>query len=163
MRFTYCPHCATRLVLKEIGDEGLIPYCDTCRIPLWDSFSTCVICAVVNELGEVALIRQSYGNTERFVCIAGYMKPGESAEDAAKREIQEEIGLAPTHVEYIRSWPMEKKDLLMLGFVARVQKDEFQLSPEVASAVWFPLEEAPAQIKEGSIAWQLVVTAKEKV
>ena len=91
------------------------------------------------------------------------IQPGESAEDAARREIQEEIGLSPTRVEYIRSWPMAQKDLLMLGFVARVQKDEFQLSQEVASAVWFSLEEAPAQIKEGSIAWQLVVTAKEKV
>ena len=36
MRFAYCPHCGTKAILKEIGDEGLMPYCDQCQIPLWD-------------------------------------------------------------------------------------------------------------------------------
>lgn len=27
MRFQYCPHCGKKAELKEIGDEGLIPYC----------------------------------------------------------------------------------------------------------------------------------------
>ena len=40
MHFTYCPHCGSRLVKKEIGDEGLIPFCETCSIPLWDMFTT---------------------------------------------------------------------------------------------------------------------------
>ena len=57
MRFTYCPHCGNKLGLKEIGDEGLIPYCDKCQIPLWDMFTTSIICAVCNEENEVALIK----------------------------------------------------------------------------------------------------------
>ena len=94
MRFTYCPHCGEKLTEKVIGDEGLIPYCDTCRVPLWDMVTTCVICAVVNEEREIALIRQSYGNQTNYVCVAGVMTIGESAEDAAKREIAEEIAAA---------------------------------------------------------------------
>lgn len=161
MRFTYCPHCGGKLILKEIGDEGLIPYCEYCRVPLWDSFSTCVICAVVNEFSEIALIRQDYVSLENYVCIAGYMKPGESAEDTARREVEEETGLTVTGLQYIKSWPYEKKNLLMLGFLVRVKKDAFHISGEVDSASWFPLAQATDYLRPGSIAWQLVNNVKE--
>lgn len=44
------------IVGKEIGDEGIIPYCNNCDISLWDMFTTSIIAAVVNEYGEVALL-----------------------------------------------------------------------------------------------------------
>ena len=92
MHFTFCPHCGSKLIKKEIGDEGLIPYCINCKIPLWDMFTTSIITAVVNEFDEVALIRQDYVTTSAYVCIAGIMKPGESAEETVIREVKEEIG-----------------------------------------------------------------------
>lgn len=159
MKFTYCPHCGSKLIRKEIGDEGLIPYCDSCKVPLWDMFTTCIICAVVNEENEIALIRQNYVSTTNYVCVAGVMKLGESAEECAAREIQEEIGLHVNNLEYIGSYPYLKKEMLMIGFKATVKKDEFRISSEVDSVKWFPLSEAPRQLREGSIAWQLVTKA----
>lgn len=156
MRFTYCPHCGRELIKKEIGDEGLIPYCENCSIPLWDMFTTCVICAVVNEENEIALIRQNYVSKTNHVCIAGVMKLGESAEECAIREIAEEIGQRVETLKFIRSYPYEKKEMLMLGFLATVRKAAFDLSSEVDSVAWFPLSEAASQLREGSIAWQLV-------
>lgn len=156
MKFEYCPHCGTKAIQKEIGDEGRMQYCPKCELPLWEMFSTCIICAVVNEYAEVALIRQSYVSTQNYVCVAGYMKPGESAEETACREIEEEIGLKVEQLTYVKSYPYEKKGLLMLGFEAKVKKAEFRLSGEVESVQWFPLNEALGKIREGSIAWQLV-------
>lgn len=158
MHFTYCPHCGEKLIDKEIGDEGMIPYCNQCRVPLWDMFTTSVICAVVNEYREVALIRQNYVSAANYVCIAGIMKPGESAEDAARREIKEEIGQDVEKLQYIQSYPYEKKAMLMLGFRADVKKKELRLSGEVDSARWVPFSEALGKLREGSIAWQLVRT-----
>lgn len=158
MHFTYCPHCGEKLIDKEIGDEGMIPYCNQCRVPLWDMFTTSVICAVVNEYREVALIRQNYVSAANYVCIAGIMKPGESAEDAARREIKEEIGQDVEKLQYIQSYPYEKKAMLMLGFRAEVKKKELRLSGEVDSARWVPFSEALGKLREGSIAWQLVRT-----
>ena len=162
MHFTYCPHCGTKLIGKEIGDEGIVPYCDNCKVPLWDMFTTSIIAAVVNECGEVALLRQDYVSTTSFVCVAGIMKPGESAEETVIREIKEEIGQDVEELQYIRSFPYLKKEMLMLGYKASVKKKEFKLSCEVDSVEWVKYEDALSKLREGSIAWQLVKTVIEE-
>lgn len=163
MKFTFCPHCGDKLIKKEIGDEGLIPFCEKCSVPLWDMFTTCIITAAVNEENEVALIKQSYGNTNNYVCVAGVMKLGESAEDTVVREVKEEIGLDAESVEFVHSYPYDQKEMLMLGFKTNVKKAEFELSGEVRTAEWFSFEEALKNIREGSIAWKLVKTISEDV
>ena len=156
MRFTYCPHCGTKLIGKEIGDEGIIPYCDNCKIPLWDMFTTSIIAAVVNECGEIALIRQNYVSTTNCVCVAGIMKIGEAAEETVVREVKEEIGQDVESLEFISSYPYEQKEMLMLGYKATVKKKDFKLSGEVDSAEWVRYDNALSLIREGSIAWRLV-------
>lgn len=156
MHFIYCPYCGTKLTGKELGDEGIIPYCEKCRIPLWDMFTTSIIVAVVNEYDEVALIRQSYVSTTTYVCVAGIMKPGESAEDTVIREVKEEIGQDVESLEYISSYPYDKKEMLMLGYKATVKKQDFKLSSEVDVAEWIGYDRALSILRKESIAWKLV-------
>lgn len=159
MRFTYCPDCGALLVPREIGDEGIIPYCEHCRQPRWDMFTTSVICAVVNECGEVALLRQGYISQSYPICVSGILQAGEDAETAAAREVEEELGLPAESVAYQRSFWFKTKGMLMLGFVVRVRKGDFRLSGEVDGAAWVPLPKAPAQMRPGSIARRLVSLA----
>ena len=161
MRFQYCPYCGKKVELREIGDEGMIPYCTECKIPLWDMFTTSIIVAVVNEYQEVALLRQNYVSTTNHVCVAGVMKMGEAAEETVVREIGEALGLHVKSLQYIKSYPYEKKEMLMLGFQAVVDKQDFVLSGEVDAAKWVKFEEALSLLREGSIAWQLVKTVIE--
>lgn len=161
MRFTYCPFCGSKLVKKEIGDEGMIPFCEKCSVPLWDMFTTSIIVAVVNEYGEVALLRQNYVSTTSYVCVAGIMKLGESAEETVIREVKEEIGQDVGSLEFVRSYPYEKKEMLMLGFKATVKKQDMKLSGEVDAAEWVKLEDALSLLREGGSAWQLVKTIME--
>lgn len=162
MRFTFCPHCGSKLISKEIGDEGFIPYCESCEIPLWDMFTTSIITAVVNEYNEVALLRQNYVSTTNYVCVAGIMKLGESAEETVIREVKEEIGQDVKSLSFVRSFPYEKKEMLMLGYKAVVKKKDFTLSGEVDSVKWVPFEDALPLLREGSIAWQLVKSVIEE-
>ena len=142
MRFQFCPHCGSRTVPREIGDEGLVPWCDSCKIPLFPMFSTCIIALAVNEEGEVALLRQGYLSSQYHVLVSGYMKPGESAEVCAAREIREELGLEVSRLVLTGTYWLEKKDMLMIGFLARVQKKDFRLSQEVDQAVWLDPQQA---------------------
>lgn len=162
MKIKYCPVCGSEAIQKEIGDEGIMPFCPTCQMPLWDYFNTSIICAVVNEQEEIALLRQNYVSTTNYVCVAGHMKSAESAEETVTREVKEEIGQDVEQLIYIRSYPYEKKNLLMLGFLAKVNKKDFKLSGEVDSVEWFPLNDALSMLREGGIAWQLVKEINER-
>ena len=149
MRFTYCPDCGTKLIPRPIGDEGLVPYCEACRKPLFDMFSTCIIVMVVNEFEEVALLNQSYISSQYRTLVAGYMKPGESAEECTRREVLEEIGIELEQLEILGTDWFARKDQLMIGFLGRAKKQDFTLSGEVDQAWWVPVEEAPALMHPG--------------
>lgn len=142
-----------------MGDEGNAPYCEECQKPVFDSFSTCVILLPVTgeeaALSEACLIRQSYGDTSRFVCVAGFMKPGETAEEAARRELLEEVGLEARSLQYVQSYAYPGRDTLMLGFSCQVDKRPFQLSGEVAEARWFSYSQGAEALSESYVAQKL--------
>lgn len=157
MRFIYCPDCGSRLIPRPIGDEGLVPYCDSCKRPLFDMFSSCIIVLVVNEYGEAALLKQGYLSDRYRVLISGYMKPGETAEDCARREVQEETGIELEQLKIVGTWWMGRKDQLMIGFFGKAKRVDFTLSGEVDEADWVPLETALGLVHPaGSVSHALV-------
>lgn len=157
MRFHHCPHCGAKLTTRPMGDEGDVPYCEGCEIPLFDMFSTCIIALVVNEVGEAALLRQNYISDQYYNLVSGYMKPGENAEDTARREVAEELGLTVTGLEQAGTYWFGKKDMLMIGFFAQVKKEPIKRSCEVDLARWVPLGEALGLVHpEGSVSHTLV-------
>ena len=141
MVFKYCPDCGDKLGEKEIGDEGIVPYCLSCKKPRFSFSYPCVLCVVINENNEVGLIKQGYVSAT-YVGVAGFIKQGETVEESAKREVEEETGLTVTGVKYYTNYYNEKRDLLMFGVICRVKNGSFNISKEVDSAGWFSPEEA---------------------
>lgn len=136
MKFIYCPDCGTKLNVRELGDEGSVPWCDRCGKPWFDMFPTAVISLVYNENGEVLLLRQEYISHDFCNLVSGYIKPGEDAETTARREILEETGQTVETLEPVCSGWFPKKQMLMLGFFARVKAAPLRLSTEVDAAGW---------------------------
>ena len=92
-----------------------------------------------------------------YTCIAGFMEAGESAENAVKREVKEEVGLNIKNIRYrgSQSWPFP--DQLMLGFTAEYESGELKLQKEeIADAQWFDRDNCPSSPKPGSIAYRLI-------
>lgn len=157
MKFTYCPDCGQKLITKEVGDEGLVPWCEHCRKPWFDMFSSCIIALVHDSNGEIALLKQDYISPIYRNLVSGYMQPGENAEEAAKREIFEEIGLQVCHLDLIGTWWFGKKDMLMIGFFAEVEHAALLLSKEVDEAEWVPASKAIHMVHpEGSVSHTFV-------
>ncbi len=160
MNYKYCPQCGSSLELREIGDEGLVPFCSPCSIPYFDSFGNCIITLVVNEHNELALLKQEYVSMTNWVLVAGYMKKGETLEESVRREVAEETGQIAEELEYISSYYYEKKELLMVGFKCNVIKRAFLSSKEVDNIGWFSFDEAEQLLREGSIAHKLLMNVK---
>lgn len=157
MHFKYCPTCGSRLIEKKMGDEGMIPFCQSCNYPLFDMFSSCIIALVVNEYDEAALLRQNYISAKYYNLVSGYIKPGESAELTAMREISEEIGVHPDSLELIGTYWFGKKDMLMIGFIGKAKKSELVLSDEVDQAEWVPVRQAIRMVHpRGSVSYELL-------
>ena len=157
MRFTYCPDCGAKLIKKEIGDEGEIPYCGECEKPLFDMFSSCVIVLVSDGKDKVVLLRQNYISNEYYNLVSGYIKPKETAEECAIREVKEEIGLKIDKLEFVGTEWFDKKDMLMIAFIATTNDREIKLSKEVDEAFWEDAKTALGKVHpKGSVSYRLV-------
>lgn len=143
MHFEYCPRCGQKLKGRPAGDDGLVPFCDVCNQYWFDSFPSCVIILVANEFNEIALLRQSYLSDKYCSFVAGYITPGETAENTAIREVREEIGVELESLKFGGTVWFKKRGQLMIGFIGKAQKQELTLSSEVDSARWVKAEEAP--------------------
>lgn len=160
MHFQFCPICGSKLILKEAGDDGMVPYCEPCAKMWFDMFSSCIIALVANEYHEIALLRQP-SLSDRGVFVSGYITPGESAEDAAVREIKEELGLDVEKLESTGTFWFKKRGQLMHGFIANVRKQKLICSSEIESVSWVPAEKAPEIMFEdwnGNRAWDIYRT-----
>lgn len=87
--------------------------------------------------GERALLgRQSAWPPGRYSTIAGFVEPGESLEDAVRREVMEETGVRVQHARYDSSQPWPFPASLMLGFQARGLPDPVRIGGELEDARW---------------------------
>ena len=89
--------------------------------------------------GERCLLgRQASWPQDRYSTIAGFVEPGESLEDAVRREVYEETNVRVGAVHYHSSQPWPFPSALMLGFIAKATTDTITLNDgELEDAQWF--------------------------
>ena len=77
-----------------------------------------------------------------YTCLAGFVEPGETAEDAVRREVAEEAGLQVGRVDYWASQPWPFPSSLMIGCMAEALTREIVVDRiELEDARWFAREE----------------------
>ena len=91
-----------------------------------------------SEEEQCLLGRQSAWPEGRYSTLAGFCEPGETLEDAVRREVAEEVGIRVGEVEYFGNQPWPLPASLMLGFIARAETTEVEVDgEEIEDARWF--------------------------
>lgn len=121
------------------------------------------IIVLVHDGERCLLGRQPSWPAGRFSTIAGFVEPGESLEDAVRREVHEETNITVAECRYLASQPWPFPAALMIGFHARAGSAEIRCNDcELAEARWVTRADIMARAvtlpPATSVAYRLIET-----
>lgn len=118
-RHRFCANCGASTETVDAGHERRCPRCSAHHFPRTDPV---VIVRVVDGRNRVLLGRSPSWTPGRYSVLAGFVEPGETLEDAVRREVLEESGVEVGGVSYVASQPWPFPSSLMLGFHAVAER-----------------------------------------
>jgi NAD+ diphosphatase len=134
----FCSNCGAETRSVEAGWRRDCPNCGVHHFPRTDP---CVIMLAIDN------DRCLLGRSPRFLpnmwsCLAGFVEPGESFEEAVRRETFEEAGIEIGRVSYFTSQPWPFPMSIMVGFHAEAKSTDLNIDwKELDGARWFSREE----------------------
>ncbi|CAM5771508.1 NAD(+) diphosphatase [Bosea minatitlanensis] len=137
-RHRFCAQCGGQTVAGTSGWRRECTACGALHFPRTDP----VVIMLVTRGESCLLARQARFAPGMYSCIAGFVEPGETLEDAVRRESWEEAGLRVGTVRYVASQPWPFPSSIMVGCIAEALGDEITLDmTELEAGRWFPRDE----------------------
>ena len=145
----HCARCGAPLQLVAAGHRAQCtnPDCARLHFPRTDA----AVIMLVEHDGACLLGRQTGWPPGRYSTLAGFVEPGESLEDAVRREVAEESGVIVGDVHYHSSQPWPMPASLMVGFMASAVSRRIDMrDQELEDARWFTPQQIVDGIADGS-------------
>jgi NAD+ diphosphatase len=148
-RTRFCSACAAPLALQAGGHRARCtnPHCGIDHFPRTDP----AVIMIVTDGQRCLLGRGPQWPEGRFSTLAGFVEPGETLEDAVRREVLEETGVRVGDCDYHSSQPWPFPASLMLGFTAQAETTAIRLGAELAQACWFSADDLVQGINIGTL------------
>lgn len=135
-RHRFCGSCGTPTKPQRAG-RMMVCSSKDCATEFFPRVDPAII-VLVTQGNRVLLGRQAGWPAGRYSTIAGFVEPGESLEDAVRREVLEETGVMTGMTTYQSSQPWPFPRSLMLGFRAEALSTAISLDgEELEDARWF--------------------------
>ncbi|QDY68625.1 NAD(+) diphosphatase [Qingshengfaniella alkalisoli] len=151
-RHGFCANCGVR---SDIANGGWTRICPTCGAEHYPRTDPVVIMLVTH--GNSVLVGRSPGWPDgMYSLLAGFVEPGETVEDAVRREVFEESGVRVGPVKYLVSQPWPFPSSLMLGCAAVAESTGITLDPvELEDACWITREDMMSIVHGGHATMRL--------
>ncbi|GET91301.1 mutt/nudix family protein-like protein [Leishmania tarentolae] len=111
----FCAKCGT--ATDPTRDVGFSRFCPPCRKQHFPQLMPAVLVAVLDGKGNV-ILSQRRKKSKVLTLLSGFVLHGESAEEAVRREVEEESGARVSEVRYIGSQPWPYPYLMMMCYYA---------------------------------------------
>ncbi|MGQ0799937.1 MAG: NAD(+) diphosphatase [Pseudomarimonas sp.] len=148
-RARFCPACGTATQLRRAGHSTRCGNAD-CGLEQFPRTDAAIIVLVTD--GPRALIgRQAGWPRKRYSTLAGFVEPGESLEDALRREVFEESGVRVGECQYQSSQPWPFPASLMLGFRAQAVNPTITLGDELEDVRWISANDLLDEVERGNL------------
>jgi NAD+ diphosphatase len=142
-RHRFCPNCSAATVPTQAGWRRDCPVCKAEHFPRTDP----VVIMLPIKGDRCVLGRSPRFPPTMWSCLAGFCEPGESIEEAARREIAEEVGVTCARVRYFASQPWPFPSSLMIGCHAEAISDDVVIDEsEIEDARWFDRAELKSML-----------------
>ncbi|MDQ6917860.1 MAG: NAD(+) diphosphatase [Candidatus Dormibacteraeota bacterium] len=149
----FCGRCGSQ---TELAAGERARGCPNCGATYFPRINPAVI-MLVERHGKMLLARNKLFRGPWYSCLAGFVEPGESLEEAVAREVLEEVGIEVDGITYAASQPWPFPSQLMIGFYARHRSGEIKAQDsEILDAAWFSRDELPQMPGRFSLARQLI-------
>ncbi len=148
-RTQFCSACGGALVLEWSGHRAKCTNPD-CAIEHYPRTDPAII-VIVTWRDACLLGRQPSWPPGRWSTLAGFVEPGETLEDAVRREVAEEAGVNVVDCDYHSSQPWPFPASLMLGFTARADDPAIRVGAELADARWFEVDAFIDGLRSGEL------------
>lgn len=137
-RHRFCAVCGHVSEAKSAGWKRACLSCGAEHFPRTDP----VVIMMAVQGDRCVMGRQSRFAPGVYSCLAGFVEPGETMEDAVRRELFEEAGLAITRVDYLATQPWPFPGSLMIGAIAETISETIVIDhDELEDARWFTRDE----------------------
>lgn len=135
------PRCAKCGEPTDMADAGYRRDCPACHAQHFPRTDPAVIMLITK--GDKCLMGRPYHLAENvYTTLAGYVEPGETFEDAVRREVFEEAGVKVGSVQYLASQPWPFPSNIMVGFHGEALSTELNIDyDEMEDCQWFTKEE----------------------
>jgi NAD+ diphosphatase len=143
-RHRFCAACGTRTAPAQ---SGFRRDCDSCGAQHFPRTDPVAIMLVAR--GDTCLLgRQTRFAPGMYSCLAGFVEPAETIEDAVRRETFEEAGVRVGIVRYHSSQPWPFPSSLMIGCIAEATSEELNVDrEELEDARWFSRDEVKLMLE----------------
>ena len=141
----FCGKCGSAMEGKAGGYRRVCTACGHMVFPRTDPV---VIMLTIDVERDLCLLGRSPHFPEgMYSCLAGFVEPGETIENAVRRETHEESGIRVGRVRYHASQPWPMPHTLMIGCYAEAQSRHIHRDEqELEDCRWFSREETAAML-----------------
>lgn len=140
---SYCQRCGQPLGEREVGGQ-VRPACAACGAVTYLD-PKLAVAVVIERRGRVLLGKRGEGTREpgKWSFPAGFVERGERVEDAARREVREEVGLDVALGPLLGLYSQTGETVVLAVYAAVSATGEPSAADDLVAVGWFDLHALP--------------------